>query len=115
MIEKPQLAFDLGAGREAAERGVAAVESHNADFVARLREAAKAHAICHGSVTADDVRRLAAAMNLRPKHRNCWGAIFSGRGWRRVGEQPSRLTSNHAHVNPIWAWDGPSALSGMER
>jgi len=98
-----QLALDLREGRRRAEEGLDRVEAHQSDFVRRMREEAIAIAWTQGSVTADDIRQRAAELGLKPRHKNSWGAIFRGPGWRRVGEAPSALPSNHAHRNPVWA------------
>ena len=55
--------------------GLARVEATHPDFVPRLRAAARAYALQHGTVTADDVRRLADELGLRPGHAmNPWGS-----------------------------------------
>jgi hypothetical protein len=107
-----QLALDLEAGRSRKERGLDAVAGNNESFVGTLRRAAQAHALRHGSVTADDVRTIAEQLGLTPTHKNAWGAIFRGRGWERIGERPSQLATNHAHRNPVWAWRGDDQGGG---
>jgi len=99
-----QLELDLEAGRAGKKRGLDAVEGNNPSFVRQLRAAAKAHSLRHGSVTADDIRRIAAEEGLTPTHKNAWGAIFRGRGWQKVGERASVIATNHAHRNPVWVW-----------
>lgn len=99
-----QLELSLRDGRRRADDGLARVEAHQADFVQRLRQEAIRWALTHGSVTADDVRRRAAVLGLQAPHRNAWGAIFRGPGWRRVGDAPSSIPTNHGHRNPRWAW-----------
>ena len=95
-----QLTLDDALARKAA--GLDRVEATHPDFVPRLRAAARAYAIRHGTVTADDVRRLADELGLRPRSPNAWGAIFAGRGWAKVGERPSAVLTNHGHRNPVW-------------
>jgi hypothetical protein len=79
-----QLVFDLRAGREAVERGIASVEATHADFVPRMREAAKVYVERHGSVTADDAHRnpvwVWEGATTAPRREN-----LSGRS-RTVGE-----------------------------
>jgi len=101
-----QLALDLREGRRRAEEGLDRVESHQGDFVRRMRGEAVKIAVTRGSVTADDIRQRAAELGLKPKHKNAWGCVFRGPGWRRVGEAPSALPTNHGHRNPRWAWQG---------
>lgn len=95
-----QLALDDGFRRK--DAGLERVEGTHPDFVPKLRAAARAFAIRHGTVTADDVRRLAEEMGLRPRHPNAWGAIFHGPGWIKVGYRRSEVPSNHGHENPVW-------------
>lgn len=99
--------FDLDGGRTDRDAGVAAIETSHADFVPRMRAAAQAWALQYGTVTADDVRRIAWAFGVEPRHKNAWGAIFRGPGWKKVGEAASRVRTNHAHVNPVWTWVEP--------
>jgi hypothetical protein len=101
-----QLTLDDALARKAA--GLDRVEATHPDFVPRLRAAVKAHAQRYGTVTADDVRRLADQLGLRPRHPNAWGAVFRGPGWIRVGERVSETPSNHGHRNPVWAWREPA-------
>lgn len=97
-----QLTLEDGLARKVV--GLDRVEATHPDFVARLRAAAKAHALRHGTVHIDDIRRMAAALGLRPRHPNAWGAVFRGPGWGKVGERASAIPSNHGHVSPLWAW-----------
>lgn len=98
--------FDLAEGRKRKTRGIERVEASHHGFVRTLRVAAIAHAQEHGTVTADDVRAIAARLGLKPRNKNAWGPVFSGKGWKRMGEAPSVLKTNHAHRNAIWAWEG---------
>lgn len=106
----PQLSFgaalSLDRGLELKASGMARAETRALSFVQPLRAAAKAWAVEHGEITADDVRRLAAQLGLVPPNKNCWGPIFSERGWRIVGYSASTTRTNHAHRNPVWAWFG---------
>lgn len=105
-MSEMQLRFDLLQGLERKDAGLDQVESTHEDFVPRLRELVKQYALYHGEVTADDARRLAIEHGLRPKHKNAWGAVFRGKGWKKVGQRQSALISNHGHVNPVWIWVG---------
>lgn len=107
-MEHSQLDLNLGAGLDAKARGLDRIEAGHTDFVPILRAEAIRHALRFGSVTADDVRVIAARLGLTPRHKNAWGAIFRGPGWRKIGEARSTLASNHAHVNPVWAWAPPA-------
>lgn len=99
-----QLTLEDALARKVA--GLARVAGTHPDFVPRLRAAARAYALQHGTVTADDVRRLAGELGLRPRHPNAWGAVLSGKGWVKVGERASEVPSNHGHRNSVWklAW-----------
>lgn len=114
----PQLslgeALSLDRGLEMKALGMARAETRAVSFVQRLRPAVKAFAIAHGSVTADDARRLAAELGLTPGHKNVWGIIFRERGWKLVGYRPSTIRSNHAHRNPVWAWIGDPEAGSAE-
>lgn len=105
--EQVDFVFDLEGGRADRDVGVTAIETSHLDFVPRMRAAARAWSMQYGRVTADDVRRLAWALKLEPRHKNAWGAIFRGPGWKKIGEEASRVRSNHAHVNPVWMWVEP--------
>lgn len=96
--------FDFSEGQRRKDEGLDRIEGSHADFVPRMREAATAYCLDHGGVHIDDVRRMAAALGLQPRHKNAWGAIFRGPGWYRIGARASELTSNHRHVSPVWAW-----------
>lgn len=97
--------FDLATGEAEKRRGLDRIQESHDGFVRTLRAAAIDHSRLHGKVTADDVRRLAMARGLRPQHKNAWGAIFRGRGWKRVGESKSELATNHGHRNPVWRYE----------
>lgn len=103
-----QLELSLREGRRRATAGIARVETHQAGFVERLRQEAIRIALEGGSVTADDVRQRAAELGLQAPHKNAWGAIFRGPGWRRVGDAASAIPTNHGHRNPRWAWTLPA-------
>ena len=104
MTTQSLLDFSPRRAQEAKDDGRAKLEAKHGTFVRELREAAKQHALVFGSVTADEVRRIAEARGLRAPHPNCWGCIFKGSGWRRIGERPSVIVSNHGHRNPVWTW-----------
>ena len=101
-----QLTLDDALERKAA--GLDRVEGTHPDFVPRLRAAARAYAMLHGTVTADDVRRIADELGLRPRHPNAWGTIFRGPGWIKAGYRKSERPSAHAHENPVWSWREPT-------
>ena len=94
--------FDYAAGKEAKEAGQASVELHNIDFVTNMRDVARAIARENGTVSADDLRRYAAANDIKPAHPNAWGSIFRGKGWRVVGRKKSALRTNNSREIKIW-------------
>ena len=99
-----QLSFDLAAGLIRKERGQRRAEAKDRAFVEAARLLAIQHCRRHGSVTADDVRTLAASAGIEPRSKNSWGCIFRGAGWIKMGYRKSALASNHSHENPVWQW-----------
>ena len=82
---------DLFEGTVLKDEGQRLVESHNDDFVLRMRQEARKICFVHGSVTSDDLREYAQQRGLVPKHRNAYGAIFLGKEWESIGYERSRL------------------------
>jgi hypothetical protein len=97
-----QLTFDQAAAEQAKADGLALIEARHEDVVGALRAFARAHALQHGRVHIDDVRRFAQEANLAV-HKNAWGAIFRPPEWRKVGERASTIVTNHRHRSPEWA------------
>lgn len=83
--------------------GLEIVERNNADFVAEMRtEATRIMKKC-GTVTVDDLRKIAAERGITPKSPNAWGPIFHLRSvFRPVGYTQSTIPSNHARVIRVW-------------
>ena len=98
--------FDRQTGEILREVGVDRVEESSSEFVATMRLLAVKISEDRGSVTSDDLRKIAEERGLRPCHRNAWGAIFRGKGWRVVGRRKSELASNHAREIRVWKWEG---------
>ena len=82
--------------------GIEIVESNNSLFVAMMRDAAIDHAKAHGTVTADDMRRLAVDMGIEPAHPNAWGAVFRTPELTHVGIVQSKTPTCHARLIQIW-------------
>lgn len=100
---------DLVAGLASKELGQRIVRAANAEFVRRMRDLARFLSAGNGEVTVDDLRRMAASVNLAPSHPNAWGCIFSQSGWAVVGHRRSTLASNRGREIKVWRWVG-SAL-----
>ena len=84
------------------ESGLDSVEQNNLTWVERMRLWAKIHADIHGSVSADDVRRL--AKDDEPDHPNAYGSIFRPKEWRCVGRKVSETASCHGREIKVWKW-----------
>lgn len=99
----PQL--DLLAGQAERDRGFALLESYSAAFLDAVRARGRYISMLRGSVTIDDLREWAAQIGIAPTHRNSWGNIFRGPGWKCIGHEPSKLVSNHARMVSVWRWE----------
>ncbi len=98
-----QATFNLDQSVAAKETGQDLVSSHNPTFLDTMRQVARDIAARQGSVTADDLRRYAAAHSITPHHPNAWGAIFRGAHWQSIGIRRSALVSNHARTIRGWS------------
>lgn len=78
-------------------------ENHPTLFQRLLREAISISG--RSPVHADDVRAYCVAngISLSP---SMLGAIFARKGWRKVGEMPSRNPACHAHRSGLYVWEG---------
>jgi hypothetical protein len=84
------------------ERGLRTVEITNADFLKHARKEALRRAKLGYNVSTDDLRVWALELNVRPKSRNAWGAVFRGKEWQLVGTKPSSFVSNHGRRILVW-------------
>lgn len=98
--------LSLTEGQRLQREGQETVAAKNKEFSYRMREAAKLHSALYGSVTTDDLRKIAVSAGMYPTHHNCWGSILKGKGWTVIGRQPSKLPGNHARSISIWKWEG---------
>lgn len=83
-------------------RGLDLVESNNVEFVAALRKEAIKLIKKHGQVSIDELRAFANMKRIKPKHCNCFGAIFRSKEFKSIGFKKSQLPSNHSRVVGIW-------------
>jgi hypothetical protein len=89
--------YNLADAHAAKEAVLDVFEITQADYLVRARDVARGHAIAHGTVTIDDVRRLLPL----PEHisPNVLGAIFRNHiKWERTATEPSSRKSSHARL-----------------
>lgn len=98
--------LSLTEGQRLQREGQETVAAKNAKFVFMMREAAKMHSTVWGSVTTDDLRKIAVSAGMYPTHHNCWGSVLKGKGWTVIGRQPSKLPGNRAREIKVWKWEG---------
>ena len=84
------------------EEGIKKVQEHNEDFVAIMKEKAMEFARENGTVSADDMRPVALALGLKPKHPNAWGAVFNDKRFTLYSYKQSRVTSRHHGLIRVW-------------
>ena len=95
-----QAALDFG--RRLRDRGIAKVtrddDTHRR--IADIRAWAEAHAMSHGTVSINDVRRVTDLSELHP---NAIGAIFKDRRFKAVGYAQAEHIAAHARIIRIYA------------
>ena len=70
------------------------------DYVVKARRIARLHALTHGTVTSEDVRKKAPVPDgMDPR---ILGAVFRTSEWKRVGFRQTPRAS--AHCRPISVW-----------
>ena len=100
--QSPQDEFNFEQGILERESGKDLVSIKGDNFLGLMRSEAARIAKNLGSVTIDDLRRLAIERNIKPHHPNVWGAIFRGDKWVSTGFTQSELVSNHARTIRVW-------------
>ena len=98
--------LDLMAGLHAKLKGQAQVRAHGQGFLDAIQEVAREFSRTKGSVSADDLRLVAAQRGWIPHDPNVWGAVFTGDGWVKVGRKLSAWPSNNAREIKVWQWRG---------
>ena len=83
--------------------GLDSVESNNKRFVRDFRELAVSLAECNGTVTSDDLRKIADKIDVQPNHCNAWGAVWRSKQFKAVGWTQSEIPSCHGRGIRIWA------------
>lgn len=86
--------------------GMDRVERNNALFVRNFRELALTIARANGTVTSDDLRKIADKIDVQPDHPNAWGSIFRGKFFKPVGYTQSEIPSCHGRTIRVWAAAG---------
>lgn len=100
--------FDLAAGRHLKESSKDRVARE--DFTAHMRMVAQYHALKHGTVTIDDLRRHALKHGIVAHHPGAWGAIFRGKEWEAVGHTQTKKVTSHAREIKVWRYTVPQQL-----
>lgn len=99
-----QLLMDFDAASSLKAHGVDMAGWASLTFVECMRDAARAICARKGSVTSDDLRQIAQATGLQPNSSHAWGAVFHEPGWRCIGSEPSKVTTNRARRILRWEW-----------
>jgi hypothetical protein len=90
-------------GEQKKEEGRNRVEAHNEEWLDWIRYHAKELARWTGTVTIDDLRKIADNFDRQPTHPNAWGCVFRNkRVWERIEYRPSKRPD--AHHRPIGVW-----------
>ena len=93
--------FDYTKARDARDAGIARVVDNKADWLEEVRQWALAYCDSHGTVTADDVRRVYATP--AGYHYNVWGGIFTDRRFKWTGRfAHSANVAGHANTIRVW-------------
>lgn len=95
--------MSLRDGREARDKGIASVSSHNEDWSYRARQAMRR--ACHQrlTVSAVDLQRWAKNNDDWPEHMNAFGAVFRGKEWVWTGDLVQcRHKKGHARTVKVW-------------
>ena len=96
--------FDLQTGEREKSIGLDRVSVGAEEFIDMMRETAIEICKRQGSVSSDDLRRVADMAGIEPHHPNAWGAIFRGKHWECVARKRSELVSNHAREIRVWEY-----------
>lgn len=99
-------ARSLSEGSRLRDEGKARVAAKNRAFIDQMRSEARCISRRDGSVSIDALRSYAESIEWEPTHRNAWGTVFKGRGWKAIGWQQSRIPTNRARVIRVWRWEG---------
>ena len=92
--------LSLQAGTRLKEMGIARVAANGADWLGMARDVARQLAQRGAIVTSDDVLEVAGLpMGV---HHNVIGAIFTERGWIRVGFTHTKRIGSHARIISKW-------------
>lgn len=108
-----QLALWYGA--DSRDRIIAALRANHHVYLTTLRSFAREHALRHGEVTIDDVRRIAALrdwptpseVGIRAGER-IYGAVFAGQEWEPqrqvISSRPERIARSGRGSSYIWVY-----------
>ncbi|HTF61190.1 MAG TPA: hypothetical protein VK638_00615, partial [Edaphobacter sp.] len=96
--------FDLVAGEERKEAGIALASDRRAGVWGVALDTARRIARERGEVTADDVYRSLIAQGMDPLELgNAAGSIFRSKDFEFTGRwKKSKRISNHARQNRVW-------------
>lgn len=96
------MSLQLGLALQA--KGIMKRESHDAAFIAQLRDYAITFCTVQGFVHSDALRQYAIDHRLTPSHPNSWGCIFKGKHWKAIGRQRSMISSNHGRFINVYIY-----------
>jgi len=85
--------------------GLDRVEFHGKGFVVAMRKIAIDIAKKNGTVTCDDLRRVAQENDLQPHHPGAWGAIFTPKYFKHCGWKKTEVVTSHARPIVIWRYE----------
>jgi len=93
-------------GEELKREGQERVAAKNEAWLKNIREFARVVCNIEGSVTTDALRQYASLYHREPTHHNAWSAVFSQKGWKRIGYVQSKRPEAHARPIGVWQWIG---------
>lgn len=74
------------------------------DYLEQARSIAQSYSVSHGSVTIEDVWRIAPPpVNANLK---VMGAVFKGAGWKCIGYEPAQRKEARGRIIRRWVWRG---------
>ena len=95
-----QIEMDLAKGKAGRDIAMNTLEATRSDWLHTARYIARDICERQGHVCADDIhRRFPPPSGVDPR---VMGAVFSGKGWVRLGYKQSERPACHARPIPIW-------------
>ncbi len=98
-----QSTLNFTASQAAKKRGMSRSARNNAVFLVWARSIARMIAVTRGTVTTDDIRRVAVETGHPPATPQAWGSIFKDKEWEFTGNrEPSKHIANHGRELKVW-------------